>query len=304
VAEDEGPTTPDAENEEAADASPKGENEKPPADEAAAVKPKRARRLNPFARRREKRRRKATMSVIGHLRELRSRLIWASLAFLVISIAAFIVYQPISDFLREPLCENQEKLVEGCKLTSIKVTGGFNFRLKLTALVGIGVSSPIWLYQIYAFVVPALTKKERRYALPFLLSAVILFAAGATLAYVTLPTGLRVLFDLGGESIRPLVGAEEYLDFVGFLILGFGVMFELPLVLIFLGLAGVITTTQLRKQRRIAIVSIFALSAVVTPSQDPYTMSALAIPLYGLYEITILVVALLTRRRKKEAEAA
>ena len=284
------------------DETPPSDGEVPEGAATATRTPKRARRINPFVRRREKRRQKATMSVIGHLRELRTRLIWSSLAFLAISIVVFIIYEPIADFIREPLCENQEKLGDDCQLTSIKVTGGFNFRLKLTALVGIGLSSPIWLYQIYAFVVPALTKKERRYALPFLLSAVILFAVGATLAYVTLPTGLRVLFELGGEAINPLVGAEEYLDFVGFLLLGFGVMFELPLVLIFLGLAGVITTEQLRKQRRIAIVTIFALSAIVTPSQDPYTMSALAIPLYGLYEITILVVALLTRRRKREAE--
>ena len=269
--------------------------------ESGAVKrPKRARRLNPFARRRAKRQTKTTMSVVDHLTELRSRLVKAALAFVLISIVVFIFYGPISEFILDPLCENEEVLREGeCKLVSVKPTGGFNFRLKLTALVGIGLSSPIWLYQIYSFIVPALTKKERNYALPFLLSAVALFLIGATLAFLTLPTGLNVLFELGGDAIEPLIGAEEYLDFIGFLFLGFGVMFEMPLLLVFLGMAGVITTQQLRKQRRLAIVLIFVLAAVVTPSQDPYTMSALAIPLYALYEVTILIVALISRRRKK-----
>ena len=265
---------------------------------------KRRNRLNPFARRRARRQRKTTMTMVGHLSELRTRLIWSAIAFVLISIAVFIFYEPIADFIREPLCQNKHLLENrNCELNTLRVTGGFNFRLKITALVGIGLSSPVWLYQIYAFIVPALTQKEKRYAIPFLLSAVILFLVGATLAYITLPTGLRVLFELGGEAVNPLVGAEEYLDFVGFLLLGFGLMFEMPLVLVFLGLAGVITTKQLRRQRRVAIVVIFILAAVVTPSQDPYTMSALAVPLYGLYELTILVVALLTRKRRAEEEA-
>ena len=240
------------------------------------------------------------MSVVGHLGELRSRIIKAVVAFALISTVVFVFYEPIAEFLREPLCVNESQLgSQGCELIVTKPTGGFNFRLKLTALVGLGLSSPFWLYQLYAFIVPGLTDRERRYALPFVLSAVLLFLAGTALAYYTLPTGLRVLFSLGGDAINPLIGAEEYLDFVGFLLLGFGLMFELPLILVFLGLAGVITTRQLRSQRRLAILLIFVLAAVVTQSQDPYTMSALAFPLYALYELTILVVALLTRSRKR-----
>lgn len=271
---------------------------------------KRRRRRNPFARRRDRRRRETTMTVIGHLTELRGRLIKSVIAFVVISIGVFIFYEPIADFLREPLCPALESLdnadsvrPQNCDLIVTKPTGGFNFRLKLTALVGIALSSPIWLYHLYAFVVPGLTNRERKYAVPFLLSAICLFAIGTTIAYLTLPTGLNVLFALGGESITPLIGAEEYLDFVGFLLLGFGVMFELPLVLVFLGLAGVVTKEQLRRQRRLAFVLIFVLAAIVTPSQDPYTMSALAVPLYGLYELTILVVSVLTRGRETGEES-
>jgi sec-independent protein translocase protein TatC len=269
---------------------------------AEAEKVKR-RRIS-FLRRRKKKPGGGSMTVMEHLGELRSRIFKSLFAFVLISVVVFILYEPIAEFLRQPLCQNKELLgPQGCKLAAFKLTGGFNFRLKLTALVGIGLSSPVWLYQIWAYVVPALTRKEKKYSLPFILSAVFLFLVGATMAYLTLPTGVRVLISLGGESVSPILGAEEYLDFVGFLILGFGLMFEMPLVLIFLGLAGVITPRQLRKQRRVAVVIIFALAAVVTPSQDPYTMSVMAIPLYGLYEVTILIVSLLLRRRaKQEAE--
>jgi sec-independent protein translocase protein TatC len=257
-------------------------------------------------RRKPKTEQSRSMTVMEHLGELRSRIFKSLFAFVLISIVAFALYDPISDFIRRPLCENKELLNQaegGCRLVALKVTGGFNFRLKLTALVGLGLSSPIWLYQVWAFIVPALTRREKRYAFPFLLSAILLFAVGVTMAYLTLPTGLRVLFNLGGESIQPLLGAEEYLDFIGFLLLGFGLMFELPLVLVFLGLAGVVTPRQLRKQRRLAVVLIFALAAIVTPSQDPYTMSVMAIPLYALYELTILIVTLMLRRRRKAEEA-
>ena len=258
----------------------------------------RRRKLSLRRRRKKEAPPKGSMTVIEHLGELRSRIFKSLFAFVLISVVVFIFYEPIADFLRQPLCENKD-LLEGCKLAIFKLTGGFNFRLKLTALAGIGLSSPVWLYQIWAFIVPALTSREKKYALPFLFSAVLLFLVGAAMAYLTLPTGVRVLISLGGESVNPILGAEEYLDFVGFLLLGFGLMFEMPLVLIFLGLAGVITPRQLRKQRRVAVVIIFALAAVVTPSQDPYTMSVMAIPLYGLYELTILIVSLMLRRRAR-----
>jgi sec-independent protein translocase protein TatC len=270
----------------------------------AEVEKTRRRRFS--LRRRPKEPTSRSMTIMEHLGELRSRIFKSLFAFVVISIVVFAFYEPISDFIRQPLCENKEFLNQSggqCRLVALKVTGGFNFRLKLTALVGLGLSSPIWLYQAWAFIVPALTRREKRYAFPFLFSALLLFGIGVTMAYLTLPTGLRVLFNLGGESIQPLLGAEEYLDFIGFLLIGFGLMFELPLVLVFLGLAGVITPRQLRKQRRLAVVLIFALAAVVTPSQDPYTMSVMAIPLYALYELTILIVSVMLRRRRKAEEA-
>jgi len=254
-----------------------------------------------FRRRRKKQPPAAAMSMMEHLGELRDRLIVSGLAFVVLSVVAFIMYEPILALFKEPLCEVPPELLgdQGCELTFFKATGGFNFRLKLTALVGLAVASPIWMYEIYAFVTPALTPKEKRYTIPFLLTAVTLFAVGAVLAYFAMPTGLRFLLRIGGEGLNPLLGAEEYLNFVGFMLLGFAVAFELPLVLFFLGLSGAVSIDQLKKQRRVAIVAIVALAAVVTPSQDPYTLMLLATPLYLLYEGTIILLWVIKRNKRK-----
>lgn len=259
-----------------------------------------SRRRRLFKRKTSKRTRVAAMSMMEHLGELRDRLIVSAIAFLVFSVIAFFLYDPILAFFKRPLCAVPPRLLgpQGCDLTFFNATGGFAFRISLTALVGIAVASPIWMYEIYAFVTPALTDKEKRYTLPFLASAVTLFTIGAFVAYLAMPTGLRFLLQIGGEGLNPLLGATEYLNFLGFMLLGFAAAFELPLILFFLGLAGAISVQTLRKQRRIALVAIVAIAAIVTPSQDPYTLLILATPLYLLYELTILLLTLVKRRKQ------
>lgn len=241
------------------------------------------------------------MTIFEHLAELRSRLITSVAVFLALSAAAFFFYDPIQRFLTGPLCDVDPDLLgpQGCDLIYTQVLGGFQFRLKLTALVGLAAASPVWLYQLWAFIVPALSKKERGYAIPFLLSAITLFFVGATFAYLVLPTGLEFLVRLGGEDLTAFLGAEEYLNFVGLMLIAFGVTFELPLVLIFLGLAGVISVAQLRAHRKTAVLSIAILAAVATPTQDPFTMLLMSAILYLFFEITILALAALLRRRKQ-----
>ncbi|HVL63992.1 MAG TPA: twin-arginine translocase subunit TatC [Actinomycetota bacterium] len=259
------------------------------------------RRRARFLRRRGRRERAATMPMVAHLAELRTRLIKSAVAFITISIAVFAFYEPIFSLFQRPLCDiDPDRLGPlGCRLQFARVIGAFQFRLKLTALVGIALSSPVWLYQIWAFVVPALTKRERRYARPFIVIASGLFLAGALFAYVLLPTGLRFLLAVGGENLVPWLGAEEYLNFVGFMLLGFGIMFELPVVLFFAGLLDIVGVDQLRRGRRVALVLIVILAAIVTPSQDPYTMLLLSVPLYLFYELTILLLAATLKRRKE-----
>lgn len=243
------------------------------------------------------------MTIIEHLDELRTRLVISVAAFLGLSIIAFVAYDPIFGFIIDPLCGlPPEKLgPQGCRLIQTTPLEGFQVRLKLTAMVGLVLASPVWLYQLWAFIVPGLTTKERRYAIPFVASSVTLFLVGATFAYLLLPSGLRVLIALGGENLVPFLRADGYINFVGLMLIAFGLTFELPLILLFLGLAGVITVDTLRSHRRAAIVAIAATAAVVTPSQDPYTMLAMAVPLYLLYELTILILHFVTRKRTRES---
>ena len=261
------------------------------------------RRRFAFLRRRQKARAANHMTVVQHLDELRTRLVISVGAFLALSIVAFVFYDPIFDLIIDPLCSlPADKLgPQGCKLNQFTPLEGFQVRLKLTAMVGLVLASPVWLYQLWAFIVPGLTQKEKRYALPFVASSLTLFLVGATFAYLLLPTGLRVLIGLGGENLVPTLRADAYVNFVGLMLIAFGVTFELPLVLLFLGLAGVISVDWLRRHRRGAIVGIAALAAIVTPSQDPYTMLAMAVPLYILYEATILLLRFLTRKRRAES---
>lgn len=260
----------------------------------------RRRRLS-FLRRRRRSERAAAMTVIEHLRELRRRLIFSLGAFVVISVVAFFFFEPILNALLQPLCNLDPDLLgpQGCRLSGFGPAEPFVVRLKVTAMVGVVCSAPVWLYQVWAFVTPGLTPQEKKYALPFILSSVVLFSIGVTFAYLTLEPGLRFLIGLGEGLITPFYRADTYLNFVGLMFIGFGVAFELPLLLFFLGLAGVVSVDQLRKQRRAAFVAIAAIAAVVTPSQDPYTMLLMALPLYLLYELTILLLKLVARRRKK-----
>lgn len=264
----------------------------------------RRRRLG-FLRRRKQQETKTSMTMTEHLGELRGRLIVAAGAFLVISIIAFMFFEPITDFLLRPLCSLPRDRLgpHGCRLIFTSAMEPFTVRLKVTALTGLVLSSPVWLYQVWSFVVPGLTDKERRYALPFVASSVTFFLLGALFAYLTLPIGMRVLVRLGGENLVPYFAAAEYLNFVGLVIMVFGISFELPLILFFLGLAGVLKVEQLQRHRKGALVGIAMLAAVVTPSQDPYTMLVMAGPIYLLYEATILGLRIVKRRKAKEEAA-
>jgi sec-independent protein translocase protein TatC len=253
-------------------------------------------------RRREKKNAASSMSMMEHLTELRSRLIFSAVAFLLVSVVAFIFFNPISDFLLEPLCALPKENLgpNGCRLIFTSALEPFSVRLKVTAMVGIVLASPVWLYQVWAFIVPGLHPREKKYAIPFVLVSVSLFIIGAVFAYVTLPSALRFLVGFGGDNLIPFFSANEYLSFIGLVVLVFGVTFEAPLLLFFLGLVGIVSVQQLRGFRRSAIVGITIVAAVVTPSQDPYTMLAMAVPLYLFYEATILGLALVAKRRAKK----
>jgi sec-independent protein translocase protein TatC len=237
------------------------------------------------------------MTLIEHLEELRTRLFKVVIAFVVGSIIAWFFYNLILGFLIRPLenLPNAEQVLSGGKLVGLSPTEPFFIRLKVTAFAGFVLALPVILWQLWRFVTPGLYPKEKRYALPFVAVSLALFAGGVAFAFWLFPQALRVLLGFAGTEVVIIPRASEYLSFVLLLIVAFGFTFEMPLILLALTIAGVLSTASLRKGRRVAWISIAVIAAVVTPTQDPYTMLMMAIPLALLYEATIIVARLLKR---------
>ena len=154
---------------------------------------------------------------------------------------------------------------------------------------------PVWLWELWRFITPGLNPTEKRFAVPFLFASLFLFACGAVVALLTLEPALHFLLGIGGSDLRPLLTADKYISLVSLMIVAFGLSFEFPVVFVFLLIARVLTTEQLRSWRRYAAVFIVAFAAVITPSQDPYSLFAMAIPMYIFYEASILIGRFLKR---------
>ena len=255
------------------------------------------------------------MTLMEHLTELRRRLIISFIAIAVGAIGCWIAYPWILDFLLEPYCrslpetqrratEITEVFGEGCKLYARDPMEQFNIRLTVAGYGGIIFAIPVILWQIWSFIAPGLYSHEKRYAIPFMISAVVLFFLGAGLAYWSIPRALEFLSDLGGEDIVELFAPKEYIAFVIKMIVAFGIGFEFPIALIFLQILGIVDNRQLRSIRQYAIVGIVALVAVITPSGDPFTLMVLSVPMYAFYEIAIMFGRIRNRRARKAAAAA
>ncbi len=231
------------------------------------------------------------MPLIDHLTELRRRLVISVLALVVGAVVGFIIYNRVLDVLISPYRD----LTRNDKFVFFDPLEAFATRLKVSAWTGGFLASPVVLWQLWRFITPGLHKKEKRYAIPFVLSSVLLFAMGAAVALITFKPALRFLIGVGGPNLTPLFSASKYLSLVILMIIAFGVAFEFPIVLVFLELAGVVSSRKLRKWRRPAIVIIVAVAAVITPSQDPYSLFAMAGPMYIFYEGSILIGRLLKK---------
>ncbi len=231
------------------------------------------------------------MSVIEHLEELRKRLIIIVIAFVLTTILAYVFYTPILDFLLDPVIS---KRVPAVYVSG--VTTAFVVRLKVSIFAGFVLALPVVLFQLWRFITPGLESREKRYAVPFVASSLGLFALGTYFAFLILPTGIKFLLAFASGPLQPLIFVDQYLSFLMFMILAFGITFEFPLVLIFLAGVGVISSQSLRKRRRHALFFAFVAAAVATPSQDPYSMTAMALPLYILYEASILVVRFVLKK--------
>jgi sec-independent protein translocase protein TatC len=232
------------------------------------------------------------MTLIEHLVELRRRILICALAVAVTSVVMFFLFPHVLDFLQDPYREVTQSRADpdGRNLIATDPLQPFLVRIKISAYAGIALALPVILWQIWRFVVPALHANEKMYAVPFILSSVILFVAGAVVAWFTVTKALDFLLNtVTGGEITPQITADKYLTLVMLMFLAFGVSFEFPVLLVFLLLVGVITTAGLRKARRWAIVGITAFAAVITPSQDPFSLLFLAVPMYVFYETSILI---------------
>jgi sec-independent protein translocase protein TatC len=250
------------------------------------------------------------MTLIQHLTELRRRLMICAIAVFAGAMVCWFFYFEILDVMLVPYCET---LPPGVRLSSSSLTGGdcqllqtdplegFSTRLTIAGFGGLALAMPVVLWQLWRFVTPGLYQHEKRLAIPFVLSGAALFVFGGALAYWTLPRALDFLATIGGPQLVTVYSPGPYLSFIVKMIVGFGIAFEFPLILVLLQLIGILETDTLRKGRRVAIVAIVVLAAVLTPSGDPFTLLAMSIPLYVLYETAILIGRLNNRRLAKRS---
>lgn len=215
-----------------------------------------------------------------HLEEIRRRIIYCLVSILILSVFSFIFSSKIIKILSRPIES----------LYFFTPTEALFVKVKVSFVCGFVLSLPIIIYHIWGFIIPALTPKEKKYAIPLVVSSSILFLVGASFSYfIIIPIGLKVLLSFGGAELMPLIGVSKYLNFILWLLVSFGIVFELPVVIFFLTKLGVVKTETLKEKRKHAILLIFIVSAVLTPTVDFVTQILMAIPLILLYEISILV---------------
>ena len=232
------------------------------------------------------------MTLTEHLTELRRRVLISVAAFLVGATVAFVVYNSILALLKHPYCEVAPS---HCGFYVTGPLDGLALRVKIAAYGGLFLASPVWLFELWRFITPGLNPKEKRYAVPFVVATIGLFTLGATVAFLIFPHALQWLDSIGGPSLTQILDPNKYLSLIILLMVAFGVTFEFPVLLVALELSGVVTPQQLASQRRWAIVGIVVLAGVITPSSDPFSMLAMAIPLYIFYELSIIIGKIVRR---------
>ena len=253
----------------------------------------------------------AKMPLMEHLRELRSRVVKAAIAMTVGSVAGWYLWRWVWPFISAPYCKALARAHVPSGLATagslgaqchLYVNGPFDslfLRLQISIAVGAIISSPVWLYQLWAFIAPGLYKRERRWAYYFVGAAVPLFGVGATIAYFAMTRGLQFLLHLVPSDTTALITINTYLSYAGAMLLIFGLAFEMPLVIVLLNMAGVLTHARFRKWRRMIIFLVFAFAAVFTPSPDFLSMLLLAIPCVVLVEASEIFVWANDRRRAR-----
>lgn len=231
----------------------------------------------------------ATMSLLEHLEELRRRLIIIIAAVVVAAIAGFLLSKPAIDILRAPLPSDYEKLY------FLSVGGAFAAQLKVGVFLGIAIAMPVILFEIWRFITPGLTTRERRIVWPLLLAALLLFALGMLVGYIIIPFALTFLLSFAEPGLQPLLTINEYLGFVTTMMLAFGLVMEFPIVLLALARVGILSYSRVARQRRFVILGIVIFAVVVTPGGDPFSPSILSAVMYLLFEASLFVMRFVRR---------
>jgi sec-independent protein translocase protein TatC len=242
------------------------------------------------------------MTLIQHVRELRNRLVKVALAIILGMVIGLVFFHPIWNLIQRPFCSAVINGHTGCHVLgdTLIISGVFDsfmLRLKVAFFAGLILTSPIWFYQLWAFIAPGLYRREKRWTYTFAAIAAPLFAAGAVIAYFAMSRGLRYLLDLAPHGVVVLPSVDTYLGYFVGMLFGFGLCFELPLALLLLNLAGILTHERIKKWRRMMIFGVFLFAGIASPSPDPLTMLLLAVPCLVLVEISEVIIWANDRRR-------
>jgi sec-independent protein translocase protein TatC len=240
------------------------------------------------------------MSIFDHLGELRSR-ITRSLVAVMVFFGVFLAYaEKLLDFFKQPLVAALPPNANALHFTG--PMDPFVVSIKVAFLVSILAACPVWLYQFWKFFEPALYPKERKYVLPFITASIALFASGITFCYtIILPLTLKFLMDMGAQIGTPIITVTDYISMLMLLLFGFGLVFETPLLIVLLAMLDILDIDMLRSSRKFVFILILVVSAIMTPP-DPISQLALAIPVYGMYEIAILIIKFI-KRKPRDAKA-
>jgi sec-independent protein translocase protein TatC len=245
------------------------------------------------------------MPLMDHIRELRNRVVKMALALVAGMVVGFIFFHPIFNFIERPLCETTIRGHTGCATlgtNELALDGpldSFYLWVKIAVIAGVILSSPVWLYQIWAFVAPGLYSREKRFSYIFLGTAVPLFLGGLTLAYWSLGRSMHYLLGLTPHGVANIIDVDQYLSFVMAIMLAFGLAFLVPLFIVMLNLAGILTHRRFRKWRRVMIFAVFVIAGMANPSPDPITMLILGGGCVALVEVAEFVVWNHDRRKAR-----
>jgi len=229
------------------------------------------------------------MSLVDHLDELRSRIIVVTVSVVLAGIIGFFLAEPIINLLRAPLPDDQDRLVQ------LGIGESLGVRLRVALYVGIGLSVPVILYQLWRFVTPGLTRRERRLIWPMLLAAIALFALGVTLGYLVIPYAVEFLLSLTLPGVDALLRLSDYVNFVLMIMLAFGLAFQFPIVLLLLARVGILNYGFLSRRRRQAVLVIVLFAVIATPGGDPLSSGVLSLVMYALFEATLQLMRTMRR---------